>query len=180
MGFSPQSGLENSNRCGDLDPFILFHVASTIEVTENQLATTLCKRGGLLGLSGVSGDVRDLQAAADSGDPGARRALNLFIYQLKKSIGAFAAAMGGFDVLVFTGGIGENAWRVRREVCRGLEFLGVTLDDQRNEQTAGRDRLISTSATGVKVLVVATNEELIVARLAKQVLTTVAASAAIA
>jgi len=169
MGFSPQSGLENATRHGDLDAFaVLFmmerHHWNCAEVRE-QLAQT----GGLAGLSGIAGgDVRDLEQAAAAGDARAAEALRVFVYQVKKTIGAYAAAMGGLDAVAFTGGIGENSASLRAACCQGLEFLGIQLDPESNVHGSG-DRLVSSGR--VAVVVLATNEELIVARRAFQLLT---------
>lgn len=164
MGFSPQSGLENATRHGDLDAFAVLYMMqrqgwSVSEVTE-QLATT----GGLAGLSGVAGgDVRDLEAATAAGSEDAALALDVFAYGVRKTVGAYAAAMGGLDAIAFTGGIGENSARLRARCCAGLEFLGVRLDTYQNERGSG-DRLVSAKGSPVAILALATNEELIVAR----------------
>jgi acetate kinase len=164
MGFSPQSGLENATRHGELDVFaVLLQMerhAWSIEEVRRQLA----KGGGLAGLSGVAGgDVRDIEAAAAAGSARAGLALEVFVYQVKKMLGAYAAVMGGIEAIAFTGGIGENSAKLRAACCAGLEFLGVTLDAARNEKGTG-DRLVSADASRVAVLAMATNEELIVAR----------------
>ena len=171
MGFSPQSGLENATRHGDLDVFAVLYMMErrgwSIAEVRRQLATG----GGLAGLSGIpGGDVRDLVAAAGQGSPRAEMALAVFVYQVKKTIGAFAAAMGGLEAVAFTGGIGENSARLRSACCDGLEFLGIRLDRERNESGAG-DRTVSTENSPVTVLALATNEELIVARRAYRCLT---------
>jgi acetate kinase len=124
----------------------------------------LAKGGGLAGLSGVAGgDVRDLESAAAQGSRRAELALEVFVYEVKKSIGAFAAAMGGLEAVAFTGGIGENSARLRWACCEGLEFLGIALNRARNE-SGGGDRVVSADGSRVTVLALATNEELIVAR----------------
>lgn len=170
MGFSPQSGLENATRHGDLDVFAVLYM---MERNGWDLATVrdrLTRTGGLAGLSGVAGgDVRDLESAAAAGSGEAALALEVFSYQVRKTIGAYAAAMGGLDAIAFTGGIGENSHRLRAVCCRGLEFLGVDLDPPANESGAG-DRLVSSAGSRVAVLALATNEELVVARRAYRVL----------
>jgi acetate kinase len=118
----------------------------------------------LLGISGLSSDLRDLQVAAAKGHRRSALAVDVLVYEVKKYIGAFAAAMGGLDAVAFAGGIGENSWQVRQEVCRDLEFLGVHLDGEANCRPGGADRVISCSNSGVALLVVYTNEELVVAR----------------
>ena len=164
MGFSPQSGLENATRHGDLDVFAVLYMMERHGWSPREVRAQLAKEGGLAGLSGVAGgDVRDLESAAGQGNRRAELALAVFTYQVKKTIGAFAAAMGGLDAVAFTGGIGENSARLRAACCAGLEFLGIELDRQRNEAGSG-DRVVSAGNSRVTVLALATNEELIVAR----------------
>ena len=164
MGFSPQSGLESATRHGDLDAFAVLYIMDRLNYSTAQVRDELLAGGGLAGLSGIAGgDVRDLEAAAESGSGPAALALKTFAYQIKKTIGAYAAAMGGIDALAFTAGIGENSARLRALCCDGLGFLGIQLDAAANENGSG-DRLISRRGELVEVLVLATNEELIVAR----------------
>jgi acetate kinase len=170
MGFSPQSGLENATRSGDVDVFAVLYMMERhgwgIEEVRRQLAQT----GGLAGLSGIAGgDVRDLEAAAADGNRDAALGLAVFVYQVKKTIGAYAAAMGGIEAVAFTGGIGENSARLRAACCDGLGFLGIHLDRDRNESVSG-DRVVSSVDSRVTVLALATNEEIIVARRAWKVL----------
>lgn len=170
MGFSPQSGLENAARHGDLDVFAVLYMMELCGWSIAEVREQLASQGGLAGLSGIQGgDVRDLEQAAAGGNADAALALDVFTYQVKKTIGAYAAAMGGLDALAFTGGIGENSARLRSACCAGLEFLGVKLDPARNEQGDG-DRLVSADGAPVAVVALATNEELIVARRAYRVL----------
>ncbi|MFB3777129.1 MAG: acetate/propionate family kinase [Bryobacteraceae bacterium] len=170
MGFSPQSGLENATRSGDLDVFAVLYMMDKRGWAVNEVREQLAKGGGLAGLSGVAGgDVRDVEQAAAAGSEDAALALHVFAYEVRKTIGAYAAAMGGVDAVAFTGGIGENSPRLRAACCAGLEFLGIRLDRERNEQGKG-DRLISPGTSPVAVLALATNEELIVARRAYAVL----------
>ena len=162
MGFSPQSGLENATRHGDLDVFAVLFMMDRHGWTCGEARRQLARDGGLAGLSGIAGgDVRDLQKAAGEGNARAAEALEVFVYQVKKTIGAYAAAMGGLDAVAFTGGIGENSASLRAACCDGLEFLGILLDPERNERGTG-DRVLSNGR--VTVLALATNEELIVAR----------------
>jgi acetate kinase len=172
LGFSPQSGLEQSSRSGDLDPFVVLRVMEKENLTPPEVGQLLCKKSGLLGISGVSNDVRDLEKAAEEGNARAALALEVFIYELKKYIGAYAAALGGLDALAFAGGIGENSWRVRQQVCNELEFLGIHLNQEANRAPAHGDRVISLPSSRVAVLVVYTNEELMVARETAKVLAT--------
>jgi acetate kinase len=170
MGFSPQSGLENATRHGDLDVFAVLYMMERRHWSIEQVRNQLARGGGLAGLSGVDGgDLRDIEAAAAQGNAHAQMALQVFVYQVKKTIGAYAAAMGGLDAIAFTGGIGENSARLRAACCAGLEFLGIRLDSTQNEK-GGVDHLVSPPDSNVAVLALATNEELIVARRAFAVL----------
>jgi acetate kinase len=164
MGFSPQSGLENATRHGDLDVFAVLYMMERHGWNPQEVRKQLATGGGLAGLSGVAGgDVRDLEAAAAQGNRRAEVAMAVLAYQVKKTIGAYAAAMGGLDAVAFTGGIGENSARLRAACCQGLEFLGIELDAAGNETGTG-DRAVSAERSRVTVLALATNEELIVAR----------------
>ena len=164
MGFSPQSGLENATRHGELDAFAVLYMMERNGWTVAEVRPQLAQTGGLAGLSGIAGgDVRDLEKAASEGNRDAALALDVFTYQVRKTIGAFAAAMGGLDAIAFTGGIGENSPRLRAASCAGLEFLGVKLDAARNQAGAG-DRIVSADDSSVGVVALATNEELVVAR----------------
>src|SRR4051794_23040494 len=159
MGFSPQSGLENATRHGDLDVFAVLYMMERHGWSCDEVRGQLAKGGGLAGLSGVpGGDLRDIEAAAASGSRRAELALDVFAYQVKKTIGAYAAAMGGLDAVAFTGGIGENSERLRAACCSGLEFLGVELDTAKNEGSG--DRVVSSGR--VAVIALGTNEEVIV------------------
>jgi acetate kinase len=164
MGFSPQSGLENATRHGDLDVFAVLYMMERNHWTPADVREQLSKTGGLAGLSGIAGgDIRDLEAAEASGNAAAGLALEVFSYQVRKTIGAYAAALRGLDAIAFTGGIGENSALLRKRCCAGFDFLGVELQETRNEWGQG-DRLVSSPASKVAVLALATNEELIVAR----------------
>jgi len=170
MGFSPQSGLENATRHGDLDVFAVLYMMERHGWDTAEVRRQLAGGGGLAGLSGVAGgDVRDIEAAAAQGSRNAALALEVLAYQVKKTIGAYAAAMGGLEAVAFTGGIGENSARLREACCGGLEFLGLRLDAERNRAGSG-DRVISADGSPVSVLALTTNEEVIVARRAYRVL----------
>jgi acetate kinase len=172
MGFSAQSGLENATRHGDLDVFAALYMMERRGWDAAEVGRQLTRTGGLAGLSNIAGgDVRDLEAAAAQGDSRAALALDVFAYEVKKTIGAYAAAMGGLNAIAFTGGIGENSARLRSACCQGLEFLGIRLDAARNSEGA-TDRVISPDGAPVAALVLSTNEELIVARRAWACLTT--------
>ena len=168
MGFSPQSGLENATRHGDLDVFAVLFMMERRGWTCDEVRRQLAAGGGLAGLSGIAGgDVRDLEQAAAEGNARAAEALQVFVYQVKKTIGAYAAAMGGLDAVAFTGGIGENSARLRAACCAGLGFLGIALDPEANECGLG-DRVVSHGS--VAVIALATNEEIVVARRAYRLL----------
>jgi acetate kinase len=170
MGFSPQSGLENATRHGDLDVFAVLYMMERHGWDVAEVRKQLTRTGGLAGLSGIAGgDVRDLESASAAGNADAALALEVFAYQVRKTIGAYAAAMGGLDAVAFTGGIGENSARLRTTICNGLGVLGITLESSRNEQGSG-DRVVSAEGARVSVVVLGTNEELIVARRAFRLL----------
>jgi acetate kinase len=170
MGFSPQSGIENATRPGDLDVFAVLFLMERHGWSVEQVRRQLAEAGGLAGISSLAGgDVRDIEQAARSGNPRAALALETLAYQVRKTIGAYAAAMGGLDAVAFTGGIGENSASLRARSCKGLGFLGIRLDRKRNEHASG-DRLVSPPGSRVAVLALATNEELVVARRAFRVL----------
>ena len=160
MGFTPAAGLVMSTRAGDLDPGVFSYLARWEGMTPVQFEKMVNHESGLLGVSGISPDVRDLLARERKSRPAAE-ALALFCYQAKKWLGAYAAALGGLDTLVFAGGIGEHAPVIRERICGGLEFLGVRLDRRRNGQNAA---VISTRSAGVTVRVMRTDEELMIAR----------------
>lgn len=164
MGMTPLEGLMMGTRSGDIDPAIVPFVMNKEELTLNEVNSMLNKHSGMLAISGISSDMREIAEAMEEGDKNARLAFDMYIYRLKKYIGAYAAAMNGLDVLVFTAGVGENAAIVRQAVCEGITFLGLELDAARNSQRSKEAREISTPASRVKVLVVPTNEELLIAR----------------
>ncbi len=164
MGFTPQEGVPMGTRSGTIDATIVPFIAEKEGLTPKQIETILNKKSGLLGVSGVSSDCRDIEQAAASGNVRASLAQNILCYQIKKIIGAYAAALGGVDVIVFTGGIGENSALVRCDTCQGLEYLGVEFDDTVNQGIHGKDAVISKPSSRVKVVTIATNEELVIAR----------------
>jgi acetate kinase len=166
MAFTPAAGLMMSTRSGDVDPGLVSFLARSEKMTAPQFDRMVNHESGLLGISETSSDMREL-LGREAGDVRAAEAVALFCYQAKKWIGAYAAALGGLDTLVFAGGIGENAPPVRARICAGLGFLGIELDESRNAEAA---EVISTDASRVTVRVIRTNEELMIARLVLRVL----------
>lgn len=170
MGMSPQTGLPHNNRVGDFDPYALPLMMEKTGLSLKDLLKVLATEGGLLGLSGgLSGDVRDLEQAAEQGNAKARLALDVFIAEIRRQLGSMLVALGGADAIVFTGGIGENSITVRRAVCDGLHDLGIALCETKNQagdnQAGEKERRIDDAARGKSQLwIVPTNEELIVAR----------------
>ena len=162
MGFTPVEGVVMGTRVGNLDVGAVTFIQEKEHLNYNEVNALLNKKSGLLGISGVSADNRDIEAAARSGNERAELARKMLAYSIKKYVGSYAAVLGGVDLIVFTGGIGENAWPVREQVCSGLEFLGVEFDAKANE-VRGRDVVISRPESKVKVVAVTTNEELVIA-----------------
>ena len=163
MGLTPLAGLIMGTRCGDIDPSILEFYAQKHDLDVYQVTDILNKKSGVLGISGVSSDFRDVEEAADAGNERCAHALNAFKYQVAKFIGGYAAAMNGVDVIVFTAGVGENSGTTRQGVCDYLGYLGITIDAEANGKR-GEEIEISTPDSKVKVFVVPTNEELMIAR----------------
>lgn len=166
MGFTPSGGLPMSTRTGDLDPGVAWYLMQSEHLTSQQFNKLINQESGLLGVSETSSDMRDLIKHIAT-DVRAAEAVELFCYQVKKWIGAYAAALGGLDTLVFSGGIGENAPVVRARICDGLEFLGITIEEKRNAATAD---IISAETSQVAVRVMHTDEEVMIAKSVCQVL----------
>ena len=164
MGLTPLAGVLMGTRCGDIDPSVVTYMEQKLGIHGQEMADYLNKKSGLLGISGVSSDKRDVEKAAAEGNARAKLASDMLNYQIKKYVGAYAAAMGGIDCLVFTGGIGENDGYVRSEVCRDMEFLGISIDAEKNKLRGLDINDITGEGSRVKVLVVCTNEELMIAR----------------
>ncbi len=163
MGMTPLEGLVMGTRCGDIDPAIVTYLINNKKMTAEQVDNLMNKKSGVLGISGVSSDFRDIEAAAKEGNERAQLALEKFDYTVRKYIGSYAAAMGGLDVVVFTAGLGENSASNRCNICKGLEFLGIEIDDCRND-IRGQEVEISKQGSKVKVFVIPTNEEVMIAR----------------
>ena len=160
MGFTPLEGLLMGTRSGDIDPSIILYIMGKEGLSLHEANTLLNKHSGLIGISGESSDMREILKAMKENNKRAGYAFDLFCYRIKKYVGSYAAAMGGLDAFVFTGGIGENSDDVRKEVCDDLEFLGIELDESKNKN---HDKIISTDNSRVKVLRIPTNEELVIA-----------------
>ena len=164
MGLTPTEGLVMGTRSGDLDPAILVYLARRLDAPASDIDRIINKESGLLGVSGLSSDMRDIEEAAAKGHARAALALEVFCYRIRKYIGAYAAAMGGIDAIVFTAGIGENSPVVRERACRHLGFLGVELDEAKNASERGRAVDLAKASSRVRVLLVPTNEERMIAR----------------
>jgi acetate kinase len=164
MGLTPLEGLMMGTRSGDLDPAIVPFTMNKEELTLSEVNSMLNKHSGLQAISGISSDMREITEAMAEGDKQAKLAFDMYTYRLRKYIGAYAAGMNGIDTLVFTAGVGENSSAVRQAVCENLTFMGVELDEARNAERSKEARFISTDASRVSVLVVPTNEELLIAR----------------
>lgn len=168
MGFTPLEGLVMGTRCGDLDPAIITFLQNEKGMSSSEVDNLMNKKSGVFGLSGVSSDFRDIENAAEEGNVRAQLALDVFAYRVRKYIGAYAAALGGVDAVVFTAGLGENSPETRRDVCKGLEFLGIKIDQDKNK-VRGKQIEVSTLDSKVKVLLIPTNEELMIARDTKEI-----------
>lgn len=168
MGFTPLEGLAMGTRCGDMDPAIVTFLQNEVGMSAKEVDNLMNKKSGVLGLSGVSSDFRDIENAAAEGNGRAQLALDVFHYRVKKYIGAYAAIMGGVDALVFTAGLGENSPETRYEVCKGLEFLGIEVESGKNN-VRGKVTDISSCNSKVKVFLIPTNEELMIARDTKEI-----------
>jgi len=163
MGFTPLEGLAMGTRTGDLDPAIVTFLMSKENLSIQEMDNILNKKSGVLGISGISSDFRDIEEAADAGNERAKLAVDVFRLRVKKYIAAYAAVMGGVDAVVFTAGLGENSPVDRKAICDGLEYMGIKIDDEKNN-VRGKERVISTDDSKVKVLLIPTNEELTIAR----------------
>ena len=170
MGFTPLAGVVMGTRCGDIDSSIIPYISEKHNLSMLEISDILNKKSGYLGISGVTSDERDLQAAVDSGNKRAELAVTMMRYSIKKYIGAYAAAMGGVDAVVFTGGIGENSSEMRAEVCTNMGFLGIEIDKSKNVEQNGKEAEITSQNAKVRTFIIPTNEELTIARDTKDVL----------
>ena len=162
MGFTPQDGLPMGTRAGAIDAAIVDYIVDQRGNSTKRVESALNKESGVLGISGISSDFRDLEAAAAEGNERAQLAIDVFCYKVTKRIGSCAAAMGGLDAVVFTAGVGENSPTLRARIVEGLEFLGLKLDPEKNK-VRGKEAIISTDDSPNKILMIPTNEELMIA-----------------
>ena len=163
MGLTPVEGLIMGTRSGDIDAGVLTLIMEKEEIDYSSLNTLLNKHSGLLGISGISSDMREIESAAAEGDERATLSLKMFNYRVKKYIGAYAAAMGGVDIVVFAGGVGENGWEIRENICSDLEFLGIEFDKNKNKGVRSKETIVSKKGSRVTVMIVPTNEEFVIA-----------------
>ena len=163
MGLTPLAGLMMGSRCGDIDPSAVTYLMEKLNKTPQEMANFLNKESGVLGITGISSDMRDVENADNEGNELAHLALEMYSYRIKKYIGAYAAAMNGVDIIVFTAGVGENQIGMRVDSCAGLDYLGVKIDEERNN-VRGKETIISADDSKVKVVLVPTDEEIVIAR----------------
>jgi acetate kinase len=164
MGMTPVDGLLMGTRAGEIDPGVLTFISDKENLGPSDISDLLNKRSGVLGVSGVSSDMRELEDAVQAGNERAILAKEMYNYRIKKYVGSYAAVLGGVDILVFTGGVGENQWSTRSEVCRNMEFMGIKLDESKNIGMRGKEMIISEPDSPVTVMVVPTEEELMIAK----------------
>lgn len=163
MGLTPLAGLMMGSRCGDIDPSAVTYLMEKLDKAPQEMAEFLNKESGVLGITGISSDMREIENADREGNPRAHLALQMYNYRIKKYIGAYAAAMNGVDIIVFTAGVGENQEGVRWDSCTGLEYLGVKMDRERNHVRA-KEQILSADDSQVKVVMIPTDEEIVIAR----------------
>ena len=163
MGLTPLAGLMMGSRCGDIDPSAVTYLMQKTGMQPQEMADFLNKKSGVLGITNISSDMREIEAADDNGDKMAHLALAMYNYRIKKYIGAYAAAMGGVDVIVWTAGVGENQEGVRWDSCEGLEYLGIKMDKERNTLNS-KEQILSADDSKVKVVLIPTDEEIVIAR----------------
>jgi acetate kinase len=163
MGFTPVDGLIMGTRTGEIDPGVLLYLADKEELSVSGVNNMINKKSGVAGISQLSSDMRDLEIAANEGNPKAMLALNMYAYKIKKFIGAYVAAMNGLDLLIFTAGVGENDFNARRMICESMDYVGIEIDEEVNHGVKGKDLVISKPSSKVKVMVVTTDEEFVIA-----------------
>ncbi len=163
MGLTPLEGLMMGTRCGDIDPAVIPFLMNHEGISASEMDTIMNKKSGLLGISGKTSDMREIQELIDNGDKRAKLAQQMYYYRVRKYIGSYAAAMGGVDILLFTGGVGENKQNCRETACEGLEFMGIKLDKKKNMEIQGEEAIISAPDSKVTICVIPTDEELMIA-----------------
>ena len=163
MGMTPVEGLMMGTRVGDIDAGALIHIMNTEELKLSGLNNLINKQSGLLGISGISSDMRDIHKAIAKGGDRAQLAYDMFIYRIRKYIGSYIAVMNGVDAIVFTGGIGENDWDVRRDVCKGFDYIGLKFNEEANDELRETEAILTLDDSKVAVVVIPTNEELVIA-----------------
>ncbi|MCX6309592.1 MAG: acetate kinase [Bacteroidia bacterium] len=163
MGMTPVDGLLMGTRTGEIDGGVLTFLAEKEHLSASKLSDVMNKKSGVLGISGLSSDMREIEAAVFAGHPRAKLAIDMYNYRIKKFVGSYAAALGGLDILVFTGGVGENQWATRAAVCKEMEFMGIKFDFEKNKGLRGKEVVLSTPDSKVVVIVVPTDEEMMIA-----------------
>jgi acetate kinase len=164
MGMTPVEGLMMGTRSGDLDPGVISYIMEKERMSALGVSTLLNKFSGVLGISGISSDMREIEAGIKENNPRAILAMNTYNYRIKKYVGAYSAVLGGVDILVFTGGVGENQWVTRSTVCENMEYMGIELDEELNRSVRAKEVVISKPTSKVKVLIIPTDEELTIAK----------------
>lgn len=164
MGLTPLAGVMMGSRCGDIDPSAVLYLMKKLNLGPDEMSEMLNKQSGVLGITGLSSDMRDVIAAMNEGNERAKLALDMYNYRVKKYVGSYAAAMGGVDIIVFTAGVGENQWELREAVCKDMEWMGVKLDNELNRKVRSKEIVLSTPDSKVTVCCVPTDEELVIAQ----------------
>jgi acetate kinase len=170
MGMTPVEGLIMGTRCGDMDLGVMMYLMTREELDIGTANTLINKHSGMLGITGVSSDMREIMQEAENGNERAKIGLSMYHYRIRKYIGAYTAAMEGLDILVFTGGIGENSDYTRAEASKGFEFMGMEFDIDKNKGIRGQEKIISKDSSKIKILIVPTNEELVIAEDTKNII----------
>ena len=171
MGFTPVDGLIMGTRTGEIDPGVLIYIADKEHLNVQGVSNMINKQSGVMGITNISSDMRDLEIAADSGNKRAVLALQMYAYKVKKFIGAYVAALNGLDLLIFTGGVGENDFNVRKMICSEMEYMGIEFDVEKNHDKKGQDIIISKPSSRVTVMTVTTDEEMVIATDTKDIAT---------
>jgi acetate kinase len=172
MGFTPVDGLIMGTRTGEVDPGVLIYIADKEHLNVQGVSNMINKKSGVMGITNLSSDMRDLEIAAGSGNERAILALNMYAYKVKKFIGAYIAALNGVDLLVFTGGVGENDFNLRKMICADMEYLGMEFDEEINHNLKSKDETISKEGSRVRIMTVTTDEEYVIASDTNRIVTT--------